>query len=472
MADELDTIAEAAGALRSGATTSVSLIEESIARADRLDPLIGCYITRLDEHARADALQADRDFADGIDRGPLQGVPFAVKDLIATADAVTTAQSSLLKDGWSDREDAEVIRRLRAAGAVLTGKTTLMEFAVGFPPADGLFPMPRNPWAADRWPGGSSSGSASGVAAGLFPLGIGTDTGGSLRVPAALCGVTGLKPTFGRVPKSGVVPFAYSLDHVGPIARTAEDCAIALQAMAGPSESDTQSSSVAVPNYRDAIRGVRDLSGVRIGVVTESHITPSTDPAVVRHFNQAVTSLVELGADIVEMSIPYYDETRMAAQVLVVSESLAYHLPDLRSRWDEYLPDTRAFLSWGAFVSGADYVHAQRIRRMGQRALATVFETVDLIATPTVDAGAPTFARIADEGPAALGTLMHTPYWDAVGNPAIALPMGSTDDGMPVSLHLAGRPFDETLVLRAGHAFQSVTTWHLRKPSLAGDRTS
>ena len=454
------TIADAAAAMRRGEVTSEELTEHALANSATRDAQIGAYIVRTEDSAMSDARRADQDLARGIDHGPLQGIPFAVKDLIFTELAPTTAQSRVSPDEPAPRRDAEAVRRLRAGGAVFTGKTTLLEYAVGFPPTDGPFPMPRNPWDPARWPGGSSSGSASGVAAEMFLLGVGTDTGGSLRVPAALCGVTGFKPTFGLVPLSGVIPFAPTLDHVGPIARTARDCALALQVMAGHYAPDRHSVDAPAFESAAALEDTADLVGVRIGVVRDGHISASTDPAVVRRFDDAVAVLAKLGADLIEVTIPYYDAVRIAAQALVVSQSLAYHLPNLQNRWHDFLPDTRAFLAWGSFVSGPDYVQAQRVRLLGQEALSGVFEHVDVLVSPTVDGPAPTFEAIAQNGPAALGTLMHTPYWNAVGNPALAVPMGTDEAGLPVSLHIAGRRFEDASVLWVGHVFQTVTTWH------------
>jgi aspartyl-tRNA(Asn)/glutamyl-tRNA(Gln) amidotransferase subunit A len=466
------TIAAAAEALRRGTVTSEALTARALAISAEHDPQRGAYVVRTEDVAVAEARRADEDFARGIDRGPLQGIPFAVKDLIFTELAPTTAQSRVAPAQPSPPCDAEVVRRLRAGGAVFTGKTTLMEYAVGFPPPDGPFPMPRNPWALDRWPGGSSSGSASGVASDMFLLGVGTDTGGSLRVPAALCGVTGFKPTFGLVPLSGVVPFASALDHVGPIARTAHDCALALDVMAGHFPADPYSVDAPIPSVAASLAEPADLTGLRIGVVRDQHISTSTDPAVVGRFDDAVEALAKLGADLREVTIPHYDAVRVAAQALVVSQSLAHHLPNLQTRWHDFLPDTRAFLAWGSFVSGVDYVHAERVRRLGQHALSRVFERVDALVSPTVDAPAPTFDAIAENGPAALGTLMHTPYWNAVGNPALAVPMGTDPAGLPVSLHVAGRPFDDATVLRVGRAYQTVTTWHEASALPVGRSTS
>ena len=226
------TVQDAAKQLRTGELTSVELTKLVIARAEEFDAQVGTYLARFDDHALASAAQADDELAQGLDRGPLHGIPVGVKDILAALEGPTTAQSLILDPAWGEGKDAPIVKRLRKAGAVITGKTTTMEFACGMPDPTKPFPIPRNPWDLETWPGGSSSGTGSGIAAGMFLAGIGTDTGGSIRIPAAFCGVSGLMPTFGRVPKSGCTPLGYSLDHVGPLARSAWDCAAMLQVSA------------------------------------------------------------------------------------------------------------------------------------------------------------------------------------------------------------------------------------------------
>lgn len=344
------TLTEAAAALRSGAVTSRALTEAALAAADRFDGRLGTYLARLDEQALATADAADRDFAAGVDRGPLQGIPFGVKDILATADAPTTAQSLVLDPAWGEGKDAPVVARLRAAGAVITGKVSTMEFAVGMPDPAKPFPVPRNPWDPDTWPGGSSSGTGNGVASGQFYAGLGTDTGGSIRIPAAFCGITGLMPTFGRVPKSGCVPLGYSLDHIGPMARSARDCAAVLEVIAGPHASDPD--CVAAPFATGPWSS--DLSGLRIGVVRENHFLPAADPALPGAFDTAVDTLTGLGAEVREVTLPLWNEMNTADIVIMGCEALAYHRNDAVSRWNDYVTATRAMLARGALVTGAD----------------------------------------------------------------------------------------------------------------------
>ncbi|HVV35405.1 MAG TPA: amidase [Acidimicrobiales bacterium] len=459
------TVKDAAAALRAGEVTSVALTQAAIDRAERLDKELGTYIVRGDDAALAAAAAADAKFAAGVDDGPLQGIPVGVKDIVATADAPTTCQSLVMDPEWCAGEDAPVVARLRAAGAVITGKTTTMEFAIGTPDFSKPFPIPRNPWNTECWAGGSSSGTGNGVAAGLFFAGIGTDTGGSIRIPSAFCGVTGLMPTYGRVPKSGVFPLGYSLDHTGPLARGAWDCAAMLDVLAGYDATDPYCSQRPVDDYVGALTG--SVDGLRIGVVRAFHFAPDDDPSVVAAFDAAVAQLGDLGARVTEIVLPYYLEITAAMLVTMCAEAFAIHRRDMASRWDDYFENTRQIVALGALFSGSDYVQAQRVRRVAQRALAGLFSDVDVILTPTATVGSPTYAAMEASGPLGLLAKVHTGYWDAVGNPVLALPIGFTSEGLPLSMQLAGRPFDEATILRAGDAYQSATDWHVRIPPMA-----
>jgi aspartyl-tRNA(Asn)/glutamyl-tRNA(Gln) amidotransferase subunit A len=462
------TLQDAAARIRSHDLTSVELTTAVLSRADELDSCLGTYLARFDEEALSAAATADRELAVGVDRGPLHGIPVAIKDNLAASEGPTTAQSLVLDPSWARGKDAPVVARLRQAGAVLTGKTTLAEFAVGLPDADKPFPLPRNPWNVGTYAGGSSSGSASGLAAGMFLGAVGTDTGGSIRMPAAWCGVAGLKPTFGRVPKSGCVPLSYSLDHVGPMARSAWDCAAMLGVLAGPHPSDPDSSELPVPDYLAGLN--QDVAGVRLGVARGEHFPDCADPSLRECFENAVAVLEGLGASSAEVSLPHWSEASFATTVILAADAVAYHEPDLRDRWPHYFAATRAVLAQGCLLSAADYVQAQRVRRTAQRALARLFQHVDLVISPTTSTGA--FAY--DEHGAlpdleAVDESLFTGYWSAVGYPALAVPMGFTTDGLPLSLQIAGRPFQESLVLRAGDAYQRATHWHLQEPPLVNE---
>ncbi|WP_216895278.1 amidase [Nocardia alni] len=464
MTDISLTLTDAAEGLRAGTVTSVDLTRAAIAAADQLDDAVGCYLARFDEYALERAAAADAELAAGRDRGPLHGIPFGVKDIIAMAEGPTTAQSLILDPAWGAGKDAPVVARLKAAGAVITGKTTTMEFACGMPDATKPFPVPRNPWNPETWPGGSSSGTGIGVASGMFLAGLGTDTAGSIRIPAAFCGVSGLMPTFGRVPKSGCVPLGYSLDHIGPLARSARDCAVVLEVIAGlhASDPDCVDAPFAVPEWTE------DLSGVRIGVVREGHFPEQSDPALAGAFDAALAVLTGAGATITEVTLPYRQEMITADMITMGCEALAYHRTDLSTRWDDYFLATRAMVAIGAQVSGADYVQAQRVRRVAQDAVARLFDTVDVIVCPTAAVGAPTFESITGPGGqpdiGTLFSLIHTPYWDTVGNPVMAVPMGFTAAGLPLSLQLAGPAFAEAEILRVADVFQQSTEWHRQAP--------
>ncbi|GAA1922364.1 Asp-tRNA(Asn)/Glu-tRNA(Gln) amidotransferase subunit GatA [Microbacterium aoyamense] len=463
MADLPLTLADAAAGLRSRAFSSVELTTALRARADEFDSVLGSYVARFDESALRAAAQADADFASGIDRGPLQGIPIGVKDLLAASEGPTTANSIVLDPAWGAGTDAPVVRRLRHAGAVLTGKTSTYEFAMSPPHPSSPFPTARNPWDLSRSPGGSSSGSASGVAAGFFLAALGTDTGGSIRGPAAWTGITGLKPTFGLVPKSGCVPLAQSLDHVGPMAPSAQDCALVLQVIAGHHASDE--SSARRPVDRFAVDPHRDLTGMRIGVVREHHFPENSDPAAEPAYRDALARLEERGAVLVDVALPRYREAVASVWIMVSGDALAYHLDDLRSRWDDFLPTTRLNVATGALISGADMVQAARARRIAQLELADLFRHVDIIATPTATIPAAPLADLMVPGiERGLGGGVFTPYWNAVGVPTIAVPMGANAEGLPLSIQLAAPAFADRLLLDVAAAYQRDTDWHLRRP--------
>lgn len=454
------TLIEAAAALRADEVTSVRLTEMAIARADRLDARLGVYLARFDEQALQMAATADARFAAGDDAGPLQGIPVAVKDLLATADGPTTAQSQVLESGWGIGEDAVVVERLRAAGAVIMGKLTTMEFGSGLPDPQMPFPVPRNPWDDSRWAGGSSSGAGSGVASELFFAGIGTDTGGSIRVPAAFCGVTGLMPTFGRVPNAGCLPLAYSVDRIGPLARSARDCAAVLAVIAGPDPRDPYAADRVVDDYLAAAGNT--LNGVRLGVDRRLHqAVEGGDPAVEERLGAALDELAALGATICEIELPLYDETVAAYYVTRSAEVFAFHRGHLREHVSDLARSNRSWLPLGACLSAADYVQAQRVRRVGQRAVAGIFDRVDAVVTPAASVVAPTCSSVMASQPMDVLRGLHTPYWNGLGNPALVVPMGFNADSLPLSLQIAARPFDERLLVRVGEAYQRATNWHL-----------
>jgi aspartyl-tRNA(Asn)/glutamyl-tRNA(Gln) amidotransferase subunit A len=450
--------------------TSAELVDEALRIAETTNAEVGSFITTFADQARTAARDADAAMASGGARGPLHGIPVGVKDILSTVEAASTAQSDVLEPDWSSG-DATVVRRLRDAGAIVIGKTTTMEFAVGFPDPSKRFPIPHNPWNHEHWAGGSSSGSGSAVATGAVLGALGTDTGGSIRMPAAFCGITGLKPTFGRVPKTGCVPLGFTVDHIGPMARSAQDCALMLNVLAGPDRSDITASLEPVPDY---VAGLdENLAGVRIGVDRLTRISGEhEDPGFAEAFDGAVDVLRALGADVREVELPHYTEISWATLLILLSEALAFHLPRLRDHWDDYGESTRGSFVRAALFSAADYMQAQKARRIGQRAISGLLDDVDLIVTPTATVGAPMMDQIGTLVAGVVSGPLHTVYWDGLGNPVLSVPIGFTSAGLPLGMQVAGAPFGEAGVLRAGHAFQTATNWHLAVPNLAATATS
>ncbi|MDF1604095.1 amidase [Nocardioides sp. YIM 152315] len=450
MTHEEHTLAEAAAEVRAGRVTSGELVEEALARAERYDDRLGVFLARFDERAREAAAAADAAVGSGEPLGPLHGVPIGVKDILATEEGPSTAQSRVMEGIW-DVEEAAAVRRLRRAGAIVVGKTSTLEFAYGLPDSTLPFPVPANPWDASRWPGGSSSGSGAGVAAGMMLGALGTDTGGSVRVPAAMCGITGHKPTTGLVDDRGLVPLAHSVDTIGPMARTARDCALMLEVLTG--------SPAAPPLDR--------LDGVRVGVATMAEVAgDGADPAVPERLAAAVDHLERLGASVVAVTLPLHDVMVDASFLTIAAERLSWHRPLLPDSWDRYGASAREGITRAAHYSAADYVQAQRVRRQGQLALAALFDTVDVVVSPMCSRTAPPLGDIG-ECMRTWKSLVHAPYWNSAGNPAASVPIGFAADGMPLGLQIAGRPFEDALVLQVAEAYQRVTDWHTRRPDLS-----
>ncbi|MEL6982519.1 MAG: amidase, partial [Actinomycetota bacterium] len=416
--------------------------------------------------ARAAAAEADAELAAGNDRGLLHGIPLGIKDIIATQESATTGQSLVHAPGWADDQgDAPVVARLREAGAIIIGKTSTMEFAIGMPDPAKPFPVPRNPWNAERWTGGSSSGTGAGLAAGCFLGGLGTDTGGSVRIPAAFCGITGHKQTFGLVPKSGCIPLGFSLDHIGPMARSVADCTAMLQVMAGPDDGDATSVAAEL-DWSIVESGVGDgnaLVGLKIGVERANHLEAAgVVPEAVAVFEAAVAQLAAAGAELVDFEVPHYDLMRAAGMMTSRAEATSYHRSDLADRWSDYGVHTSKAVSMGTLVSGADYVQAQRARRMVNAELSHRMADVDVVVTPTAGCGAPEVDGLDHNS--FTSWPVFTQYWNPTGLPALALPMGFTDDGLPLSLQIVGPGFADPLVLQVGQAYQAATDWHLQLP--------
>jgi len=458
------TIQAAAAALRSGEVTSVELTEAALATTHELNDTVGAFIVVTDEIALAAAKQADADFAAGVDKGPLQGIPFAIKDILATKDAPTTANSLVLDPKWGEGYDSVTTERVRATGAALTGKLVCSEFALGMPDDEKPFPIPKNPWALDRTPGGSSSGTGIAVAAGMVLGGIGTDTGGSVRFPAAYCGHTGLKVTYGRVPKWGCAPLGYSLDSIGPMARSAWDCAAILNVIAGYDSRDMTAADEPAEDYLANIEG--GVRGLKVGVPTEYFFDHELlHPEQKASSEAVIAQLKELGAEIVEVNLPKSSIAKEANTMIMITEAFSYHRMDMASRWTDYGRGVRNMIARGALYSAADYVQAQRFRSWYAKEAAKVMAAVDVLITPTIVEPAGLTADM-DMTKRMLQPSYCGPF-NLTGYPGLAIPSGFSSGGLPLSTQIVGAPFAEALVLRVGHAYQQVTDFHLQAPEVA-----
>ncbi len=458
------TIETAGAALRAGETSSEQLTSDALAAADRLDEQLGTYLLRFDEQALAAARGADSELAAGTDRGPLHGIPFGIKDIIATDEGPTTAQSLVQDPAWGEQGDGPLMTRLRDAGVVVTGKTTTMEYAIGRPDFDKPFPIPRNPWNPERWTGGSSSGTANGVASGQFLGGLGTDTGGSVRLPAAYCGISGHKQTFGLVPKSGCVPLGMSYDHIGPMARSVWDCAAMLTVMAGADPSDRTTVDRPAVDYVARLDSAPEA--LRIGVVSNQSIADSASEAMLAVFDDAVAGLATDGGEAVPFEVPHYDRLAEGTFLALQAEAFAWHRKQLQERWLDYGRPTRLTIVQGALISAGDLVQVERVRQIARTATLAAMDAagVDVLVSPTTGYAATPFSG-ADPKAVSMAAI-HTPAWNATGFPALSVPMGFDEDGLPCGLQIIGRPFADDLVLSVGHRYQQLTDWHLRVPPL------
>jgi aspartyl-tRNA(Asn)/glutamyl-tRNA(Gln) amidotransferase subunit A len=457
------TIVEAGAWLRDGRITCTELTEGLLDRAEAAQESLGAFITIARDSALAAARTVDDDRKLGIDRGPLHGVPIGVKDIIATIDAPTTANSRVLDRAWGAGRDAGVMLRLREAGAIMLGKLVLNEFATGFPDPDTGFPIPKNPWDTSRFPGGSSSGTGVAVAAGLILGGLGTDTGGSIRGPSSFCGITGLKPTFGLVSKAGCVPLGYSLDNIGPMTHTVRDCALMLQVMAGFDPNDECSVDLPVKDMLARLDG--SLAGVKIGVPYQHFFDVSElNPEVKSTVLAAIDVMKAAGATVVDVEIPHADLGRHAQRVIMHAEAFAYHEPDLQTRPELYGKYTRQNIRQGAMYTAADFVHANRVRGLVKAEAFAALADVDVLITPTSVNTAPTYAGYSFERQNR--QVGFTNLWNLTGFPAMSICCGFSSDGvkLPIGMQIIGKPFDEPTVFKVGDAFQGLTEWHLAIP--------
>jgi len=465
--DRFGTIAELGRAFRDGRLSPVELTASFLAEIERVDTSLHAFIEVLATSALEDARRAAHELQNGLDRGPLHGIPFAIKDLIDVRGVRTTAGSRLLRESPVAVRDATVVSHLRSAGAVLLGKTNLHEFAFGPLSTNPNFGDVANPWDLRCHSGGSSGGSAAAVAAGLCVFSIGTDTTGSIRIPAALCGVVGVKPTFGCVSRDAVIPLSWSLDHVGPITRTVADAALVLRVITNVATASSPSCNVGWPDYAQSTSG--DVAGLRIAVLRG--LADPVDPEVAAAFDIAISTFVELGMEIEVVSLPSAQHSAGIASAVLFPEALAYHQRNLRERQHEFAADVRDRLAQASLVSGVDYVNGQRARRVLMAEVEDILSRVSAIVCPTEPIVAP---RIDEEMvvvgaqslPKASIVTRCTRLFNLTGHPAITVPCGYSRAGMPIALQLAGAHYGESVLLRVAHAYQSATQWHTRHPDV------
>lgn len=456
-----ETISQLAPRLRTREVSPVEITHQCLSRIEKLNPTLNAFITVLADSATGQARQAEAEIANGHWRGPLHGVPVAVKDLIDVSGVRTTAGSAMLADHIAT-EDAEVVRRLRQAGAIVVGKNNLHEFAYGGSSLVSHFGDMHNPWNVGQIAGGSSGGSAAAVAAGLCYAAIGTDTAGSIREPASLCGCVGLKPTYGRVSACGVTPLSTSLDHIGPLTRSVDDAAIVLQAIAGYYAADITSSDVPTSDYVSALRTIPQ--GLRVGI-PRSHFFDELDPEVSAGFENAMKILKNQVSCIREVVLNVPTD-----RTLQLAESYAYHAENVAKSPELYQPETLRRIRKGEEISAAEYIRSRHELETKRRNASALFADVDVLVTPTTPVTAPAIAGLKADPealrPAEIVLLRNTRPFNVWGLPAISVPCGFTKDGLPIGLQIAGPHWREDLVLQVAHAYEQSTDWRSRHPNL------
>ena len=459
------TISETARLIELGRLSPVELTQAHLDRIDATDSALSSFITLLADRALEQAAAAEREIAGGDYRGPLHGIPIGLKDLYYTKDIRTTVGSRILREFTPDY-DAAVVERFDAAGAVLLGKLQMHEFALGATSVNPHDGPAHNPWDVTRITGGSSGGSGSAVAAGQCMAALGSDTGGSVRIPAGLCGIVGLKPTFGLVSRHGVHPLSWSLDTVGPMTRTALDAAIVMNAIAGHDSRDP--SSAQVPE-QDFTEGIGDgLTGLRIGI-PDDFFYDVIDEEVSAAICEAAGVLAELGAEVERCSIPALNHCLGISSVILVTEAAETLISHMRERPEDIGADVRARLYLGAMTPAVDYIKAQRARTAYNEQLADAMNTYDLLLAPTAAVGAPGINQesieVGGQVENALSLMSRlTRAFNLTGQPTVSVPCGFTSDGMPIGMQLAGRMWEDQVVLRAAHAYEQATDWHTRRP--------
>jgi aspartyl-tRNA(Asn)/glutamyl-tRNA(Gln) amidotransferase subunit A len=449
------SIAAMGQALRAGTVTAQQLARDALARIAARDPALQAFLLVTETRALEDARRADEELQAGRDRGPLHGIPYALKDIYDTAGIRTTCHSKLRVD-HVPTADSVVAARLNDAGGVLLGKLATHEFAIGGPSFDLPFPPSRNPWNPQHITGGSSSGSATAIAARMVRMAMGSDTGGSIRGPAAWCGLVGIKPTYGRVSRRGVFPLSWTLDHCGPLSRSVEDAAITVQVLAGHDPQDCASADVPVPDYRAGL--MRGVGGLRIGVPRAFFATaPAAMPAVIAGIDRTIALLRDAGATVEDVMLPDYALFSAAGRVIMMAEAFAIHQADMQNRLLDYGEITANRFVLGAAITAADYINALRARRELTDAVNAMLGRYDALLTASALNTAPRF----DAAPDALSSAspMQTIPFNVTGHPAMSVPVGLADSELPISVQIVGRPFDEAMVFRIGQAIEQLSAW-------------
>jgi len=463
------TIAEAARQIAARTLSPVELTRHLLDRIAKEDAALNSFVLVTPDRALADARTAEARVMQGEARGPLDGIPIAHKDIYATAGIATTAHSKLLQ-GWVPDADATTVRKLAQAGTVMLGKLATHEFAFGGPSFDLPWPPARNPWNTDHFTSGSSSGTGAAVAAGLILGGTGSDTGGSIRGPAALCGVAGIKPTYGLCSRHGILPLSFSLDHAGPMAWTVEDCAILLQAMAGHDPQDPASADRPVPDFRAGLG--QDARGLRIGIVRSWHEAERpASPAVQAGIDGAVEVWRAQGADMRDVVLPELRDYQAATFVILASEAFTLHEPWMRERFNDYGGLLRDRMALGGLFAATDYVQALRRRRELCAATAAAARDVDLLVTAGAPAEAPRLDAVQKWD--SLAQTNFTNPWNLTGWPAMCVCSGFGAGGLPVAVQIAAKPFQEATLFRAAHAFEQAAGFRNRRaPSVPAVRAA
>jgi len=457
------TIAEAARLLRGKEISPVEYTRALLDRIDRHDGALNAFLRLMPEEALAAAKTAEAEIMAGDWRGPMHGVPYALKDIIDAEGAPTTCHSKIFADSAAASTDAHVTTRLRDAGGILLGKASTHEFAIGGPSFDLPWPPARNPWNRDYFPGGSSSGSGAALAAGFVPAALGSDTGGSVRNPASFCGIVGMKATYGRVSRRGVFPLSYSLDHVGPMTRTVRDNAILLTVLAGHDPADPGSAHQDAPDFSAGLE--RGVAGLRIGVIRHFFERDlRADPEMKCGIENALDTLRGLGAEIRDINLAPLGDYAAANRVILLSEAFAIHETWFRERPQDYGSSARRRIGGGAFIRAADYVNATRVKARLAREFAETMRDFDVaITASSMDPP----ARLDD--PEALeysyGRQARPPF-NLIGAPALAVPTGFSSSGLPLSMQIVAKNFDEALIYRVGHAYEKSAGWTRRRPKL------